>query len=122
MSMHPEVTLEVLARGEGHSVARLAGNKMPVLVLRPDAIAELRRLFEAAVLRVRALQESQTSDAITEFARRFEDLFSRYDTEAKAVGAVMSERTDHDAVLREFEREMNALNQLGEPSRDNDSK
>ena len=122
MATHPQVTLEVLARGEGHSVARLAGNKMPVLVLRPDAIAELRRLFAAAALRIRALQDSRTSDAIGEFVRTFEGLLSRYDIEAKTYGAVISERTDHDAVRQELELEMRALDQLGEPSKDNDSK
>jgi len=119
MSTHPQVTLEVLARGEGHAVARLAGNKMPVLVLRPDAIAELRRLFEAAAVRVRTLPGSRTSDAIAAFVRTFEVLLSRYDTEAKAYGAVISQRTDYDAVRQEFEREMTALNQLGERPKDN---
>lgn len=122
MTTHPQVTLEVLVRGDGHSVARLAGNKMPVLVLCPDAIAELRRLFEAAAARVRVLPDSQTSDAVAEFVRTFEGMLSQYETEAKTYGAVMSGRADHDAVMREFELELKALNQLGEPSNDNDSK
>jgi hypothetical protein len=115
MAIYPQVTLEVLARGKGHSVARLAGNHMPVLILRPDAIADLRRLFEAATLRIRALPDSQPSDAIGEFVRTFEGFLSQHDTEAKAYGTVLSDRTDHDAVRREFELEMSALNQLGDP-------
>jgi hypothetical protein len=121
MTTQPKVTLEVLALGEGHAVARVAGNKMPVLVLCPTAIAELRRLFEAAATRARALPDSKIADAVAEFVRTFEGVVSQYDAEAKSFGSDIVNITDRDAAARQFELELKALNQLGEPSNHNDS-
>lgn len=117
----PEMKLEVLAQGEGYTVASLAGTKMPLVVFHPGSIADLRRLFHAAALRLGDLPDRKSSDAVVEFVQRFESLLLLYDAESERYLEYLSERKDYDAAAREVEDESNALPRIGETRKDGDS-
>jgi hypothetical protein len=122
MATQPQIILEVLAHGEGHSVARVAGNKMPILILCPTAIAELRRVVEAAATRAGAIPNLQIADAFAELVRTFEGMLSNFQTESNSFGRVLLDNPDRDEAARDYESELKALIQLGESSKYNDSK
>jgi len=105
----PRFEVEVLSQHEGRAVVRIAGRKMPLLILDVNSIAELEDLFAAAALRIGTLGDAAASDAITQFMHTFRTLVAEFDIERKRYGTEMLERKDHGDVLKEFERDLNAL-------------
>jgi hypothetical protein len=110
----PRVAIEVLAKGQGATVVRLAGYRMPLLLLHPDALADLKRVTEAAALRARN-GDSGLADAIQDFLKRLNVVTSEFDSEAQKFSEYMDARgkADADDALREFDAEMLVLKQLG---------
>ena len=73
----PRVEVDVVAHSEGRAVVRLAGRKMPLLLLDVKTVADLEQLFAAAALRIDALGDAAASDAIKQFTYTFRKISVR---------------------------------------------
>jgi hypothetical protein len=110
----PQIAFEVLAKAEGATVVRLAGYRMPLLLLHPGTLAELKRTTEAAALRAKN-GGSTLADAIQDFLTRLNSLASEFNAEAQKFSEYLDVKSKVDAndALRELETEMLAVKTLG---------
>jgi hypothetical protein len=113
----PHVAMEVLAKGDASTVVRLVGYRMPLLLLHPDAVAELKRTTEAAALRAQA-GGGNLADAVQDFLRCLSALTAQFETEAMRFGDYINDRgkENAEAATQELEAEMLVVKQLGSNS------
>ena len=110
------IGVDVLSHKEGSTIIRLSGYRMPLLVLHPEALAELKAVGEAVALRVQA--GDNAADAIRDLVATLRALTSDFDIEASKVSEYFDQKgkTDPRDALQELDAEMLALKQLGNKS------
>jgi len=114
----PEMQVEVLATGDGHTVARLSGTHIPVVIFHPEAITHLRVLFEAATMRLRSMPGVEEPDALKELSARFEAFLSLWDAEIARFRKSLYEGPEFSPLVDEIEHELEMLSRLVPPLSD----
>jgi hypothetical protein len=111
----PHVSVEVVTKEKSTTVIRLAGHRMPLLLLHPEAIADLKRVSEAAVLRAKANSEAKLADAISAFLESLNAVTANFDAEAARYSEYLDSkgRENAAAAIQELESEFKAVRQLG---------
>jgi hypothetical protein len=87
---------------------------MPLLLLHPDALAELKRVTEAAAARAQAAG-GKLADAVQDFLGQLSALTAQFEVEATHFSEyIVNQSTqDAEAATQELEAEMLVIKQLG---------
>jgi hypothetical protein len=103
---------EIIARGKGTAVVRLAGRRAPVLVLHRDVVTQFQQAAEAAVLRLRSGESS--ADATQALVNSFNAIVDQFVIESERFAESLFEVHKHDgeAAGQEFDQEIAALKAL----------
>jgi hypothetical protein len=105
---------EIIAKGKGSAVVRLAGRRAPVLLLHRDVVTQFQNAAEAIALRMRSNRTN--ADGVQALIMSFNSMVDQFVVESERFAESLFDlqQNDPDAGSKEFETEMAALKELRE--------
>lgn len=107
-----QIPIEVISKGKGTAVVRLAGRRAPMLLLHRDVVTSFQNAAKTVLLKLQG--EDRDPAAVQGLVNSFNSLVDEFviESERWAESLFARHKDDTDAVSKEFDEEYGALKQL----------
>ncbi|MFY9317026.1 MAG: hypothetical protein WAO95_15890 [Burkholderiales bacterium] len=107
-----QIPIEVISKGKGTAVVRLAGRRAPMLLLHRDVVTNFQNAAKSVLLKLRSGDRDPA--AVQGLVNSFNSLVDQFviESERWAESLFATHKEDSDAVSKEFDKEIGALRQL----------